>query len=621
MTNICHFGKFKADGFGVDLRRKNKTVNEKVQKSRTRDKKGCFCCRKRKIKCTLQKPTCFNCEKAGYLCVWPEKEKSLSRNSEFILRKVDNQRNLTLAKSNDHAESETIHDALFRKVLIEINKEAISGKNFNMPLFCFVSEENSSLFDAFISGFMTIISPQFAHFKLQPGSAFIPSGTNNKIVQNLFGACGASFLYVATKNNDMKLLAQFKFNKSVSELFDYTLERGVAGNESWIIIFFLLSYLKLRFVYDGAKLQTLSMLTIIEAIKLWVIRKQKQDTFKMLIEKKVEEIDDVPIIDDNPNIKLLKCDTEKESEHIFKDITNNLKILVSETGEMDYSSSEDSKNKYSRITNTNINFLFCGNACETGNYNLLPFERTMLESFVYNYSNSLLICDRSLLKEITPPDVIFDMLRPYLLGPIYKCAVPWMNHPVVGAALPLLELQAKSCWIGLSKNINNENKNDLIAIINTVKYYMRPILPLNVKMNEPKKVQEKLLESCYVAEILSKAIFVYCSKLLNPNLDINDLSIQNAVEQAYQAFQNISVHSQVHMSLTFSIVVIGCSSVKQKHQAYFSNKLKHLKIVFKVYALTSIEKLLVKAWEEDSKGKSKGWNVLYDYNYLKDLVI
>lgn len=631
MARTSYFGKFKVNGFGIDLRKKiTKSDYQQTTKSRKREKNGCFCCRKRKIKCLGQRPNCANCEKAGYLCVWPESEESLSHNSNFHLRKKEDINRQNFVKRNDNllindaaaTSRETMHDALFRKMLVEINTGAVTNEVFNMSLFPSLSEENVSLFDAFISGFMTTISPQLAHFKLQPGSAFIPSGADNRIVQNLFGACGASFLYSATKNNEMKLLSQTKINQSASQLLNYTLVNGVDGNESWIIIFFLLSYLKLRFVYDGSRMQTLTMLTIIESIKLWVFKKKKMINDKFSKDK-IQEIDIVPIIDDDTNIELLECETEEENENIFTVITNNFRILVSENEVM------KQRSKFLKFENTldtlfeqNTKLTFIENSSEVKkDFGLLPYERTMLESFVYNYANMLISCDRSLVKEITSPFIMFDMLRPYLSVPIYKCPVPWMNHPVVGAALPLLELQAKCCWIGLSNSISSEQRLRLISIINTVKCHVMPVLPIDVKAKEPEKVQKKLLESCYVAEILSKAIFVYSSKLLDSDLNSNDESIQDAIEQAYEAFQNISIHSQVHMALTFSLAVIGSAAIKKKHRRYFQNKLQQLKMVFKVYSLVTIEKLYDHAWITDSSGNFRSWDVLYDYECLKWLVL
>lgn len=41
------------------------------RKGHTKSRRGCFGCKKRKIKCQETKPQCGNCEKAGMLCEYP----------------------------------------------------------------------------------------------------------------------------------------------------------------------------------------------------------------------------------------------------------------------------------------------------------------------------------------------------------------------------------------------------------------------------------------------------------------------------------------------------------------------------------------------------------------------
>lgn len=41
------------------------------RKGHTKSRRGCFSCKKRKIKCQETKPQCENCQKAGILCEYP----------------------------------------------------------------------------------------------------------------------------------------------------------------------------------------------------------------------------------------------------------------------------------------------------------------------------------------------------------------------------------------------------------------------------------------------------------------------------------------------------------------------------------------------------------------------
>lgn len=66
-----------------------RNIKMKVQRTR-RNRGGCLCCRKRKIKCDERKPNCNKCEKGLFQCFWPKNgDESLSHNTDFKLIKID----------------------------------------------------------------------------------------------------------------------------------------------------------------------------------------------------------------------------------------------------------------------------------------------------------------------------------------------------------------------------------------------------------------------------------------------------------------------------------------------------------------------------------------------------
>lgn len=672
--STAYFGKFKVGGQKTGNTLSSKKIDKHINTTLSTDKlkrlvknkrqkNGCFCCRKRRIKCDVLKPSCNNCTKSSYVCIWPNGDESLPHNSEFQLTRIDKnlkkkERSLQVAvidttddtipeimkeSSNNeysnvdqlnekypvlsekvHGSSEILQDAMFRKVLIEINSSVSFELFSSLSHVPSMSEQNSILYDAFVNGFITDVSPQFTHFKLQPASAFIPTGIDNPIVRQLFFACGASFLYSASKSEEMKALARLKFNQSAHELKGYISENNIRGNEDWILVFLLLSYLKLRFVYDGQRTQTLSMISIIEAVNLWILNKQSGG-YSSKLEKKITEIDDN--VDENLELddENLQFSNNNDTTGItFKNIADSFRMILAKQN----SSSASVPNSRSiLLDSTSIEsevFLAFNETKpnQKNEINLLPYERTMLESFIFNYSNMIFTCDRSLIAQITSPFIIFDRLRPYLSVPLYKCAVPWMNHPVVGAALPIFELQAKITWLALFTPLSEKHSKIVLNIRKTAKYYIRPILPAYVHYNEPEEVQKKLMESCYVAEIVAKSVFIYSTKLLYPEEDIRSELIQDVVEMAYQALLKISIQSQVHMILGFSFAVIGATAIKQHHRDYFIWKLRILRQVFKVKTFEALEDFFYKAWSSKPDEEfERGWDVLFDSECIKPLVI
>lgn len=575
------FGRFRLKNAIKEsnkVTKRKKPVSVRVNKGvKKRSRNGCLTCRKRKIKCSGFQKHCENCLKSSYICIWPSGNESLSHENNFVLEKCVYQNHGTEIGNNDLKNRteifESKEDELFRKVLVEINLSALDNIS---------ARERKSLLDtAFIKGFMTDVSPQLAHIKLQPGAAFIPLGKDNVILQHLFHSCGASFLYRKTKNEKMKLLSQSNFDKSVEVLTERVSKGQIFGGEIWMPAFFLLTYLKLKFVYEGQRIHTLSMLAAIEAIKFWVI--QKQD-LTANFELDPSCIETVKVLSANP------------PEATFVELINNLRLYTS-------------------------NRLLCLD--DDGKQILIaPSERTILESFVYNYANAIFRCERSLVSEMTSPFIIFDSLRPYLTAPMYQCAVPWMNHPIVGAAFPLMEHQAKLCWFGLSKEpISEEEKITILEIRNAADTFVRPSLPTGILSQAPQSIQNKLLESTYAAEILAKALYVYSTRLLYPDLPLEVELVQSSINEAYEAFHQISSQSQIHVMLLFSIAVIGCASVKTAHKDFILQKLEILKEVFKVYSLTTLEPLFKAAWTMDEYGISRGWDVLFDPKCIESVVL
>lgn len=687
-------------------------------KKKVRQRNGCFCCRKRRIKCKGSKPSCNNCIKASYLCVWPDGNESLPHKNDFKLIKLkndndnnDNNDNNDKTNSNNkeiirqspttnpsspqsleildsdsiielpeseflvntdsntlvknkHKSSEIVEDELFRKFLIEINSSVISQVAPSLISFPWLLPQDSLLYDAFVHGFITDISPQLTHFKLQPASAFIPSLINDSMAQSLFCAAGAAFLYSSSKNIQMKFLAQEKFIDSANKFNNFISTNNIKKNSGNILLYLLLAYLKTRFIFEGQYSGTLAMISIIEAMKIWIKNKESDgddddddDTTSQSnkiieisndlntpinkdfndIEKNDDKIDDkiekfneiqIPNPHDNYAAIMFKKFTMKFKQismNSEKDIISSVSLKKSNSMIIDPTSVETEMfmafTENVEIENKNKN-IHTHKDKNLKNSNLLPFERTMIESFVFNYSNLIFAVERSLIPQVTSPFIMFDLLRPYLSVPIYKCAVPWMNHPVVGAALPIVELQAKVSWLGLFYPLNENNKKNVSKIRSIANFYTRPILPIDVHNKEPENVQKKLLESCYAAEFVAKAVYIYSTRLLYPEMDYNCDLIQKTVEQAYENLVNISVLSQIHMILGFAFAVVGSVAIKQKHRSYLIWKLKRLLEVFSVSSFETMLKFYEVAWSKTDDGtRDKGWDALLDPKAIAEIII
>lgn len=654
-----------------------------------RSKDGCFCCRKRRIKCIKSSPSCKNCLKSGYLCVWPQGNESLSHNTDFQLVRVDTELtghkglpimhylkhpcprtptetamgkgelssstlySLTDCEYGDVEElvedvgsvAVNIHrttyaknvqltlekcEVLFRGVMLGTNSSATGLLSYPFSAFPNYNAGDRLLFEAFLNGFIVNISPQLTHIKLQPGSVFILTGVENMIVQTMFLSCGAAFLS-SKKDGDKHVIATCsnKLHESADLLSIFLTKNNVEGNEMWLVAYLLLMYLKSRFVFENHQRTTLNMIAITEVVKVWLAKKVKplelslQASYNNGAGRGLDSTNSM--LDTNNPVSFMSldcCEPIKTPEKMLLRVINDSRALVrgrytlpvSQTYEPLYLDSESFQ------TDLLIALLGTGESIDNHCDTILPQERTMIESFAYNYSITLFMCDKSLTSQITSPFVIFDCLRPYLLKPVYNCAVPWMNHPVVGAALPLFELQAKVSWISLFTPLSLHHRKILTRIIKISKYYIRPILPVGVYCREPESFRKKLMESCYAAEILAKTVYIYATKLLYPETKATDKHIQDALQYICVLFSNITVQSQVHLILCFSFSIMASCAVKQEHREFLKWKLGKLIETFSLQTFQSVQNFCDVVWNESAVlGVEGGLDMLFDPEYIKIL--
>lgn len=121
---------------------------------------GCLNCKKRRKKCDETKPECKNCIRRGIECRWP-------------------------AHVNSKAQDDKLLDQL-----ISIQEEDIRQEEA-------VSSEETLCYDAFVSVFLSSITPAHCHPLLSPMSILLPYAVTNSTVKEIFLACGATIMAYA----------------------------------------------------------------------------------------------------------------------------------------------------------------------------------------------------------------------------------------------------------------------------------------------------------------------------------------------------------------------------------------------------------------------------------------
>ncbi|KAG7839404.1 hypothetical protein KL942_003766 [Ogataea angusta] len=247
---------------------------------------------------------------------------------------------------------------------------------------------------------------------------------------------------------------------------------------------------------------------------------------------------------------------------------------------------------------------------------LTPIERTLVESFAYNYSVIGLVLDQKSQILLDSPFEVFDELQPLLDQQLYKCPAPWMNNPVMGAALPAFELASKAGWLQLQYPFNESMRHQAIALFRLAKYFVPPVLPADVRFSQPKHVCKRLLDSCLAARIVAQGAYILLYKMLYPETLEIDSDIQRRISDFINDLEQLSFHSSISAILTWPFSIIGTAIVEKDQRDYMLWRLRNFGYATKNSCFESIVEFLNRIWDA-----GLGWQALLDKTNFDKLFI
>lgn len=619
-----------------------------------RCKTGCLCCRKRKIKCDGMKPTCDRCLKSSYECIWPKNGESLPHSNHFKLTKVSRKVikfvRMTYSTSHEsgvlieekshiprsvkeqvditapnqylcHKMDEKTKDLLFRRYLEQVSEKtglsSVNRLHFWIPGQT-LSHQDSMFYDAFLRGFLVSVSPQLAHMKLQPASVFVPPGLFNPILRSVFYACGAA--YLRWRRGDMDDIAEAKYEESVTMLFKFMSEGPIKGNEYWIIVAVLCLCIRERFHAEDVTRNILRLSILLEMIRLWLeskgkylpLPRQSLSRPRPGSDLNRETTSNVSLLFELILVNLFEESVDPSLGHydnVYGNIYNDRKA--------DGQSAIDEKKEISNISPFAdcVDVMVLSSGAKDTDTDTEACERTIIESFLYNYSVQLFICDKAVKMFLPSPFIMFKAFRGYLVPPLYKCQVPWMNNPVMGASLSAFEIAAKVNWLSLDLPLTAADIQVARSLLNTAQYYTMPILPAECKASQPESVQRLLIESCVMGEIVAKASIIFLIKLLHPMTPGEDPRIQCAFSQFKDSLAKLSVYCQVSTIFAWPLAVAGVAAVTKEDQEYLFSRAQSFLNVTRSESTVSVLRYLKIAWN------GPGIDVLLDRSYAKYLFL
>lgn len=221
-----------------------------------------------------------------------------------------------------------------------------------------------------------------------------------------------------------------------------------------------------------------------------------------------------------------------------------------------------------------------------------PNERSLIDSFIFNYSVTLFTCEYSDLINLPLPYSMFPKIKKWLNVPIYTdVSVLWVNNPVMGSALEGFEIMLKLIWM-LRFHFRSDSAGDPKWYIDN-KTFWRVMPSIKESINgarariesnkaqlqtsykpHPKITYSALRSNLAVATMLLDASTILYEKLANPSIPAFLPVIQEAVESSLSEFvDNIPTENHSHCMLTLSLFIVGICTQTRVQQGKLITKL------------------------------------------------
>lgn len=228
---------------------------------------------------------------------------------------------------------------------------------------------------------------------------------------------------------------------------------------------------------------------------------------------------------------------------------------------------------------------------------LQPLERTLIESFIYQFSVSVLFIQN--FQGLPSPFKIFKILNVVLKCPVYNCehVVDWMKNPILGSSLDSFEILAKLSFIGRTPWPLAEECIEQVTRLRSMCEFYTPAAPSKL-MGGDHWCNFKI--NSLVGIITAKSCWLFATKLLNfMHFDLQDPTVQEYVDSILTSWRKIPVGHSVWGILSWSLLVTGVFVADQEQRATVLNYVDIWSERTHSYNSFKIASFLRRAWASD----------------------
>lgn len=256
---------------------------------------------------------------------------------------------------------------------------------------------------------------------------------------------------------------------------------------------------------------------------------------------------------------------------------------------------------------------------QLGDYSITM--KFFVESFLFNYS-VMLISGGKMIREMQLPSPfeIFDECRRAFNYRPFRCAVPFMNNPVFGAASLAFELAAKASWLVSKCPLD---KHDMVIVCDLLGETYRMERP-EIRLGPGDKISAQefvqLQESVAVSDVTILACQLLLLRMLNPGLLLLHDIVKERVKQIITLFRLFSIDTQLWVVCSWLLLVTGLSLEDLIDRQFIQEVCYRSARTCRAAFLIQVAQFLERAWGTN-EDPGPGWSLLYSSALSKSICL
>ncbi|CUM66367.1 uncharacterized protein PRCAT00004031001 [Priceomyces carsonii] len=242
------------------IRFKGAYTFSKNVKTRKLSRRGCYNCKKKKIKCDERKPYCTYCTKRSISCTWPH-SKAVTRSQAGIVTSTSSDPNGSEKSSENNDSSNFViskhfdsvsnaYEGLMRTNLVQCYSMIEQTVNETIPTHITFSHYQTLGYYSFVDGVLKNLATSYYREKISLAKVLEEQWNESTIMREIFFTCGFAFLLF--EGNKFPSMIYKKYLKTVSYFIEVIKSGNVLDDFLLIEAVQVLQFLTLKDFFVGS---------------------------------------------------------------------------------------------------------------------------------------------------------------------------------------------------------------------------------------------------------------------------------------------------------------------------------------------------------------------------------